>query len=122
MKLKVFAIYDAAVGAYMQPFYVQSKGQAIRMWLDTVSDEKTQFNKHPADFTLFELGEYDEESGTHTNLKTPESLGTALSLLSRNSGGVGVLTPEMGNARDPDVAKKLNSVRRAVENHSERNA
>lgn len=83
MKLKIFAVYDSAVGAYMQPFFMQSKGQAIRAWQDTINDSKTQFHAHPSDFTLFELGEYDDENGTFTNLPAKLSLGTALELLSK---------------------------------------
>ena len=78
MKLKIYAVYDSAVGAYMQPFFMQSKGVALRSWLEAANDEKTQFNKHPADFTLFELGEYDELSGTFENHPAKLNLGTAL--------------------------------------------
>lgn len=80
MKLKVFTVYDSKIEAYMQPFYMQSKGQAIRAWSDTIQDEKTQFNKHPEDFTLFEIADYDEKSGKFENYLAPISLGTALEL------------------------------------------
>lgn len=78
MILKVYAVFDSAVGAYMQPFFMQSKGAALRAWLEAANDEKTQFHKHPGDFTLFELGEYDELTGTFTNHTAKMSLGTAL--------------------------------------------
>lgn len=81
MKLKVFAIYDSAVQAYLQPFYMQSIGAAIRAVLDTASDTNSQWNRHKADFTLFELAEYDDSLGTFTNLHTPNNLGTILSLM-----------------------------------------
>ena len=83
MRLKIFAVYDAAVGAYLQPFFMQSKGQAIRAWQDTINDPKTQFHAHPSDFTLFELGAYDDEGGIFENLPTKLPLGTALELLTR---------------------------------------
>lgn len=103
MKLKIFAVYDTAVAAYMQPFFMQSKGAAIRGWLDAAEDPKTQFNKHPGDFTLFELGEYDEETGKFENALTPINLGTALSLIAKTkSNGL------------------VSSVKTAVEKHSER--
>lgn len=78
MILKLFSVYDNGVKAYMQPFFVRSKGEAMRSWGDTVNDPKTAFYKHPQDFTLFELGEYDDETGKITNLNTPASCGTAL--------------------------------------------
>lgn len=115
MKLKVFAVYDTAVGSYMQPFFMQSKGQAIRSWLDAVNDEKTQFNHHPADFTLFELGEYDEDTGTFTNLEAKLPLGTALDLISKAKNK----TPEISTLpyNGSDAVKRAKA---AVEKHSER--
>jgi len=77
MILKVFAIYDSAVGAYMQPFFMQSKGAAIRAFKDHANDRESQTAKHPSDFTLFELGSYNDENGFFENLTTPLSLGTA---------------------------------------------
>lgn len=78
MKLKVFAIYDTKVGAYMQPFHMQTAGQALRAWEDSCQDQSTQFAKHPSDFQLFEIGTYDESTGTYENLESRLSYGTAL--------------------------------------------
>lgn len=83
---KVFAVYDSKVQAYMNPFCMETSGQAIRGWIDAVNDEKTAFNRHPDDFTLFELGIYDEQSGTFENLHTPISHGTALKYLQAAKG------------------------------------
>lgn len=83
MKLKIFAVYDIAVGAYMQPFFLQSRGQALRAWLDTCSDPKTNMWAHPADYTLFEIGEYDESEGILTSYSVKTSLGSALEMRSK---------------------------------------
>ena len=37
---KVFAVYDSKVQAYMNPFCMETSGQAIRGWIDAVNDEK----------------------------------------------------------------------------------
>lgn len=42
MKLKMFAVYDQKAEAYMNPFVMQTKGQAIRAWSDTVNSDYTQ--------------------------------------------------------------------------------
>lgn len=81
MKTKVFAIWDAKAEAFMQPFHMQTLGMALRTWSDTVNDPKTGFNRHPEDYTLFELGEYDEKSGKFENLQTPESRGLAVQFI-----------------------------------------
>lgn len=63
---RVFTIYDEKSEAYLQPFFLDTTGQAIRAITDCVADTNHQFNKHPADYTLFELGTYDDSSGTFT--------------------------------------------------------
>lgn len=74
---KIYSIYDNAVGAYLPPFYMTANGEAIRGFTDVCNDETTQFNKNPQDFTLFELGEFDDLSCTFNLLDTPNSLGKA---------------------------------------------
>lgn len=81
---KYYAVYDSKVGAYEQPFPMRTKGEALRSWVDVVNDEKTKFNKHPEDFTLMELGEYDDEKGHFINSPTgPVSIGVALEFLKK---------------------------------------
>jgi hypothetical protein len=63
MKLLVFSVYDAAVGAFMSPFYARAKGEALRMFTDLANDASTNVGKHPADFVLMEVGEFDDRSG-----------------------------------------------------------
>jgi len=78
MKLKVYAIYDIKVQLFQQPFYMQTNLQAIRGFADLVNDEKSSLNKHPEDYRLFELGDYDEESGTFKNTEQPVLLAEAM--------------------------------------------
>lgn len=78
MVLKVFCVRDQKTEAYMQPFFMKTKGEAIRAWSDTVSDKQTQFNKHPEDFTLFEIGEYNDDNGILIPHQALVSLGNAL--------------------------------------------
>lgn len=63
MKTKMFAIHDSKAEAYLQPFTMRSKGEALRAFENTVNDPSTAFYKHSADYTLFEIAEYDEEKG-----------------------------------------------------------
>lgn len=78
MKTKAFAVYDSKVKAFMSPHFASAAGHAIRSFEAAANDEKTTLCTHPEDFTLFEVGEYDDQNGTFENLKTPISLGTAL--------------------------------------------
>lgn len=84
MVLRVFAVYDSKTEAYLQPFFMQTKGSAIRAWMDVVNDTSTQFHKHPTDFTLFEIAEYDDQTGKFTNHHTPISHGVAIEFHQKN--------------------------------------
>lgn len=78
MKLKMFTVHDVKAEAYLQPFFLHTKGQAIRSITEAVSNPEHQFAKYPADFTLFELGEYDDSNGQITSHAAPISLGNLL--------------------------------------------
>lgn len=62
--LRIFAVYDKAVGAFMAPFFVRATGEALRTFTDAVNDPQSPFYKHPADFELFQLGAFDSANGT----------------------------------------------------------
>lgn len=63
MKLNVYSIYDTAVGAYMRPFFLQSDGQAQRMFKDLVQDKEHDVGKHPEDYSLVRIGSYNDQKG-----------------------------------------------------------
>lgn len=74
MIYKVCSIFDSKVEAFMQPFFVPARGAALRMFADLVEDSQTAVSKHPADFTLFELGSYDDSNAKFDMYATPVSL------------------------------------------------
>lgn len=77
MKLKVFSIYDSKAGFYMEPFYSSSKLAALRSFSDLANKSDSFIAKHPEDYTLFELGEFDCDTGRFDLLPTNVSLGIA---------------------------------------------
>lgn len=81
MKIKIFTIYDIKAQSYLPPFYMQSTGQAMRAFEDTVNDETTQFSKHPEDFVIFEVGSFDDQTCTFDLQKTPITLAKAIELI-----------------------------------------
>ena len=64
-KLKVVSVYDSAMEAYMRPFYTPTEAMAIRSFSDEVNrkDENNPLSKHPTDYALHCLGEFDEDTG-----------------------------------------------------------
>lgn len=63
MKLVIVAVRDAAVGTFHAPMFFRSRGEAIRSFTDAVNDPKASFGKHAADYDLFDLGDFDDETG-----------------------------------------------------------
>lgn len=77
MKVKVFAIYDSKATAYLQPFFMRSAGEAIRAFENTAIDPNSMFNKNPEDYSLFQIGEFDESEGTLIDEETKVHLANA---------------------------------------------
>lgn len=66
MIMEAYTVFDKAVGAFLQPFYVRSKGEAIRSFTEAVNQKDHQFGKYPADYTLMFCGTFDDSSGIFT--------------------------------------------------------
>jgi len=80
MKLKKFVVYDSKTEAYGVPFYRDFTANALREWSEvaTKKSEQNQISKFPADFTLFEVAEYDQLTGNERQYDVKFSHGTAL--------------------------------------------
>lgn len=78
MITKIYTVYDTKSEAYLQPFFMQANGAAIRAFSDMANDTKHQFGAHPEDYTLFHLGAYDDNTGAFDILPTPVALGKAI--------------------------------------------
>lgn len=60
----MFGIRDAKADCFIgNPIFVRARGQAVRAFADQVNESSTDWGKYPADFSLFELGEFDEVTG-----------------------------------------------------------
>lgn len=82
MVLQIFTVFDSKAEAFMTPFFMTSKGQAIRAFADIVNDRESQMHKHPGDYSLFHLGSFDDSNGAFKTVIPPVSLGLALEFLS----------------------------------------
>ncbi len=79
--LSAFTVRDSAAEAFMRPFFAQSKGAAIRSFADQVNDtDGNPIWQHPEDYTLFELGTFDELTG-FLKVHEPRSLGNGSTFL-----------------------------------------
>lgn len=74
----IFSVYDSAAEAFLPPFFVPAIALAIRTFKQTANTPEHHFNQHPSDFTLFELGTFDQSTGAITTHATPTSHGLAI--------------------------------------------
>lgn len=76
--MKIYTVYDSKAEFYMFPFPHRNKGEALRAFADAVNDPKTTIGKYPSDYTLFEIGDYNEITGDVSMYVAKVSLGTAI--------------------------------------------
>lgn len=81
MVLKMFTIYDSKLKAYMPPLYYRNSGEALRAVTMSLEKSDHPFAKFPGDYTLFEIGQFDDETGAIDQLSTPHSHGVLVELL-----------------------------------------
>lgn len=72
------AIRDAKAEYFLPPFFIESKGLAIRAFSDAVNDAQTPISKHPEDYALFHLADFASDTGKITPLDQPLHLCNAL--------------------------------------------
>lgn len=80
MIIKAFALYDTKGGMFHTPFFMHHIGMAIRACVDLASDMNTTVGRHPNDFALYEIGAYDDATGTMASMP-PNNLGLVGSFL-----------------------------------------
>lgn len=73
--MKMYSIYDSKSESYQQPVFAQTRGVVIRSLSQACADVNHDFHKFAADFTLFEIGEFDERTGMITPHASKENLG-----------------------------------------------
>lgn len=79
----VFSVFDSKPAFFGTPFIDQRKESAIRAFADAVNspDPNNGFKRHPEDYSLFVLGEFDNETGELIP-QIPKNLITASALRS----------------------------------------
>lgn len=99
----MFTVYDAKAEAFLPPFILPKTTMAQRTFSDCANSDTHQFGANPEDYTLFKLGNWDDESGKLDELETPRSLGLALEYVKYHNAGdiVPGIGKENGKARLP---------------------
>lgn len=85
MRLIVCAVFDVAAECYGRPIFTAAVGLAIRSFTDEVNRNAPEnaLHQHPADFMLFQLGTFDDNSGTFEPMQ-PKRLCTGADVILTN--------------------------------------
>lgn len=80
---KVYSIYDSKSGVYTPPFLDFTNASAMRGFQQIVNNKETTVAQNPEDYTLFELGSFDDQKAKYELLATPHSLIMASELVAK---------------------------------------
>lgn len=94
MKQKMFTIYDSKAFAYLPPFFIHREEMAQRAFGEACNSPTHQFGKFPADYTLFKIGVFDDETAVLVSF-APENLGNGLTFLKPQNADNLELFPEV---------------------------
>lgn len=61
---KVFSVFDSKAKLFSTPFYSHNEGTARRDFARAVNDPSSDLSKFSEDYSLMELGEFDDENGS----------------------------------------------------------
>jgi len=84
MKQKIFNVYDSKKEAWGSLLFYPFRADADRAMTECVNatgDARNDIAKYPGDFTLFEIGEYNQITGEISLHESKVNLGLALSFL-----------------------------------------
>lgn len=84
MMKKVYSIRDNKMETFGTLVFIDNDAVAVRMFGDLVlNDKESLIGKHPADFGLYKLGEFDDTTGKMANLDAPSLLAVGSDFLNR---------------------------------------
>lgn len=69
MKQVIIALYDRGAEYYRPAAAIRTRGEALRGMKNEVNKEGSEINAHPTDYELWQVGEFDDQTGEITPKK-----------------------------------------------------
>lgn len=69
---KIFVIHDEKANVHLQPFVSDNAATASRMLEGSAQDKQSFLGLYPEDYSVYCIGEYDEQAGTVKPLEKRE--------------------------------------------------
>ena len=79
MIINVYSVYDLKARCYSTPFFQHNDGVALRSFIDLVNDTRSAIYAHAEDYTLNQIGTFNDDTGELISVK-PKTLVTAASV------------------------------------------
>lgn len=61
MLISLYTIYDSKAGSYLPPFTSVNHATALRSFESAIQQEDHDFNRHAEDYSLWSLGDFDQD-------------------------------------------------------------
>lgn len=74
MKKMMYAIKDQKSMVFDPPILCHNRGDAVRMFSTVFDNQKSMMARFPNDYMIFELGEYDDNTGVITVHEIPQEV------------------------------------------------
>jgi len=81
MDHKTFSVFDDKANCFMPPFFQHTTAMAQRVFADAVRQTDHPFHKNPDDYTLYEIGTFDDASGQIMPSKKIQMIASASEIL-----------------------------------------
>lgn len=75
--MKAFSVFDKKASAYGVPFFEKNAGMALRSFEQLVGDDRSLVYKYPEDFALYQLADFDDNSGLLVSNENPVHVANA---------------------------------------------
>ena len=94
MLLYAYSLYDSKALTYSPPFYASAHGQAVRLVMDLASDGNTSVGRHPSDYTLYCVGQFNDALGVMLPADVREHISDVLPLVPRRTADLFPVAPD----------------------------
>lgn len=81
MTRKTYSVFDSKARAFIYPFPSTNHATAVRSFEQAVQTQGHDFQRFAEDYTLFYIGEFNEETAEFAQPATPEAIVKAIALL-----------------------------------------
>lgn len=93
----------------MAPFLQKTHTEAERTCMEAKKDQRSLISKYPEDFSLYYLGEFDDKTGKHKVLDTPQHVLHIAQLTERQSPQADLSQATQVSLKDLRQTQRVNS-------------